>query len=280
MECGGSIGQDMERGESYCRSCGLVQEEDCLEIDFTSNNSPASRLGSLVVGYSDANGKYVSRKLLRRLKTSHRMVDRTDSSSFVGGKRLINSLCSQGGLPRTIEDCALELLREALKERALRGRSVEQVVPFLLYIACRLSGVPRTIPEIAELTDQDIPNIRKGHKVLLQKLGLELPPIQPRSYVPRFISRLGLSQEIQRRTLELLDACNGRFVARGCNPLGVVGASIYLASFLCNEPVCQKDVRHVVGVAGITLRKRTAEIQKTLDLDDRIFESGDAAWLG
>lgn len=274
-ECGSKVSYDSARGESFCRKCGLVQEDKTVDLSAAQNVTRSQLLGSIVSGRRDVNGRQVSRKLVHKLRISQRGI-RTHNSSVLNGWRFIGTFCSQEGLPQRVEDCAKTLFTDAHKKNVLRGRSVEEVVPLVLYLACRIEGYPRTVKEIAELTGQDVQLIRSSYKMLVRRLELELEPIDYSRYVPRFASRLHLTQNVQTRTLEILEACNGTFMARGCNPLGVLAAALYIASFMCNEPICQRDVREVIGISGITVRTRVADIMRKLNIDDDVFEVEDS----
>ena len=60
---------------------------------------------------------------------------------------------SRLGLPRSVREAASVVYRSAVDNKLIRGRSIEGVVAASLYAACRRCNVPRTLDEIAEVSE-------------------------------------------------------------------------------------------------------------------------------
>jgi transcription initiation factor TFIIB len=91
-------------------------------------------------------------------------------------------------------------------------------------------------------------------------LNLEVKPADPRSYVPRFASDLGLSDEAERQARELLDAARESGAMSGKSPVGLAAASVYAAALLANEKVTQSAVSEVANISEVTIRNRYKEL--------------------
>ena len=84
-----------------------------------------------------------------------------------------------------------------MEKKLIRGRLIESVVAAIVYMVCRLQGVPRTLDEIAEVSHSNKKEIGKTYRFLVRELGVDVPLTTPLDYVSRFASALGLSGEAQ-----------------------------------------------------------------------------------
>ncbi|MFB6134495.1 MAG: transcription initiation factor IIB 3, partial [Halanaeroarchaeum sp.] len=92
-----------------------------------------------------------------------------------------------------------------------------------------------------------------------QELGLEMKPVDPKKYVPRFCSELQLSEEVQAKAKEIIDTTAEQGLLSGKSPTGFAAAAIYAASLLCNEKKTQREVADVAQVTEVTIRNRYQE---------------------
>jgi len=284
-ECGGSLRTDEERGETVCADCGLVVEED--EIDrgpewraFDSREKDEkSRVGapttnmmhdkglSTNIGWQDkdAYGRSLSsrqRQKMQRLRTWNERF-RTRNSKERNLKQAlgeIDRMSSALGLPKDVRETASVIYRRALEEDLLPGRSIEGVATSSLYAAARQMGTPRSLDEMANVSRIEDMEFKRTYRYVVRELGLEVKPADPASYVPRFASDLDLSEEVERRSRELLSRAQSNGVTSGKSPVGLAAAAIYAAALLCNERVTQSDVGEVANVSEVTIRNRYQEL--------------------
>jgi len=109
--------------------------------------------------------------------------------------------------------------------------------------------------------------IRRAYIFLLRKLELKLAPADPALYIPRFCSKLGLSEEIRERAIEILKDDKGTGVAKGWGPIGTAAAAIYIAAMLSGEKITEKEIAKVAGTTEITIRDRYKELVTRLNID-------------
>ncbi|OYR56434.1 transcription initiation factor IIB [Halorubrum halodurans] len=289
-ECGGQLATDTEHGETVCADCGLVVEED--EIDrgpewraFDSREKDEkSRVGapttnmmhdkglSTNIGWQDkdAYGKSLSsrqREKMQRLRTWNERFRTRDSKERNLKQALgeIDRMASALGLPDNVRETASVIYRRALDEDLLPGRSIEGVATAALYAAARQAGTPRSLDEIAGVSRVEKDEIARTYRYVVRELKLEIQPADPESYVPRFASDLGLSDESERRARGLLDTAKSQGIHSGKSPVGLAAAAVYAAALLTNEKVTQSEVSEVASISEVTIRNRYHELLEAED---------------
>jgi transcription initiation factor TFIIB len=95
---------------------------------------------------------------------------------------------------------------------------------------------------------------------VVRELNLEVKPADPNSYVPRFVSDLGLSEETERQARDLIDNAKSSGILSGKSPVGLAAASVYAAALLTNEKVTQSEVSRVADISEVTIRNRYKEL--------------------
>jgi transcription initiation factor TFIIB len=171
----------------------------------------------------------------------------------------IDRMSSALGVPRSVREVACVIYRRALKEDLIRGRSIEGVATSALYAACRNEGIPRSLSEVAAVSRVDRKEIGRTYRYVAQELGLEMKPVDPAKYVPRFCSGLGLNEEVQAKATEIIQVTTEKGLLSGKSPTGFAAAAIYAASLLCNEKKTQREVADVAQVTEVTIRNRYQE---------------------
>ncbi|GAB3422291.1 transcription initiation factor IIB [Haloparvum alkalitolerans] len=284
-ECRGRLASDTEHGETVCVDCGLVVEEESVDrgpewraFDAGERDSK-SRVGapttnmmhdnglSTNIGWSDRDsyGKALSpekRRQMQRLRTWNERFRTRDSKERNLKQALgeIDRMASALGLPETVRETASVIYRRALDENLLPGRSIEGVATAALYAAARQVGTPRSLDEFTAVARVDKTELTRTYRYVIRELKLEVKPADPESYVPRFASRLGCSEEVERTARELLRAAADDGVTSGKSPVGLAAAAVYAAALLANEKVTQSQVSAVADISEVTIRNRYKEL--------------------
>ena len=284
-ECNSRLEADSEHGETVCTECGLVVEED--EIDRgpewrafdSAQKDQKSRVGapttnmmhddglSTNIGWQDkdAYGNQLSnrqRRKMQRLRTWNERFRTRDSKERNLKQALgeIERMSSALGLPENVRETASVIYRRALDENLLPGRSIEGVSTAALYASAKQAGTPRSLDEVAGVSRVEKSEIARTYRYVVRELGLEIGPADPKSYVPRFASDLGLSEESERRARQLLDGAREAGIHSGKSPVGLAAAAVYAASLLTNEKVTQNEVSEVADISEVTIRNRYHEL--------------------
>ncbi|MBP1924034.1 transcription initiation factor TFIIB [Halorubrum alkaliphilum] len=284
-ECSGRLVTDTEHGETVCEDCGLVVEEDSVDrgpewraFDSAERDSK-SRVGapttnmmhdkglSTNIGWQDKDGygKSLSsrqRRQMKRLRTWNERF-RTRNSKERNLKQAlgeIDRMASALGLPETVRETASVIYRRALDEDLLPGRSIEGVATAALYAAARQVGNPRSLDEFTAVSRVDKMELTRTYRYIIRELGLEVQPADPESYVPRFVSRLELSDEVERLARELLKSAKDAGITSGKSPVGLAASAVYAAALLSNQKVTQSQVSEVADISEVTIRNRYKEL--------------------
>ncbi|MFB6134583.1 MAG: transcription initiation factor IIB family protein [Halanaeroarchaeum sp.] len=289
-ECGGLIVTDEEHGESVCADCGLVVEEDGIDHGpewraFDSQEKDKkSRVGAPTTNtmhdkglstnidwrdkdaYGNSLGSRQRQKMQRLRKWNERF--RTRDAKERNLKQAlgeIDRMASAVGLPDNVRETASVIYRRALEEDLLPGRSIEGVATSCVYAAARQAGVPRSLDEIDDVSRVEKDEIARTYRYVVRELGLEVKPADPASYVPRFASDLGMSDEAQHRARELLENAKEKGVHSGKSPVGLAAAAVYAAALLTNEKTTQAKVSEVADISEVTIRNRYHELLEAED---------------
>jgi transcription initiation factor TFIIB len=288
-ECEGTLVPDAEHGETICKDCGLVVEED--EIDpgpewrtfDDSDRDSKSRVGapttnlrhdkglSTNIGWQDrdAYGNTLSsrqREKMRRLRTWNERFRTRDAKERNLKQALseINRMSSALGLPENVRETASVIYRRALEENLLPGRSIEGVATASLYAAARNAGTPRSLDEFTRVSRVERPELTRAYRYVIRELGLEVEPADPKSYVPRFVSELDVSKAtsgaIERHARDMLTSAREQGLLSGKSPVSLAAAAIYAAAILAEEPVTQQEIGDIADVSEVTIRNRYREL--------------------
>jgi transcription initiation factor TFIIB len=284
-ECGGNVVADEEHGETVCADCGLVVSE--REVDRgpewrafdDGERSGRSRVGapttkmmhdkglSTNIGWQDkdAYGRAISstqRRKMKRLRKWNERFRTRDSKERNLKQALgeIDRMAGALGLPDNVKETASVIYRRALDEGLLPGRSIEGVATASVYAAARLNNLPRSLDELTEVSRVDKSEVARTYRYIVRELKLEVQPADPAQYVPRFVSELGLSEEVEAQARDLLETAKGQGVHSGKSPVGLAAAAVYAASLLCNQKTTQRAVSAVADISEVTIRNRYHEL--------------------
>ena len=293
-ECEGRLVTDTEHGETVCVDCGLVVESDGIDrgpewrVFNTNGRDAKSRVGapttnmmhdrglSTNIGWrnADAYGRTLSarqRRKMQRLRTWNERFRTRDSKERNLKQALgeIDRMASALGLPEPVRETASVIYRRALDANLLPGRSIEGVATASLYTAARQAGTPRSLDEFTMVSRIDKTELTRTYRYVIRELKLEVRPADPESYVPRFVSRLDLPDEVERTARELLETASEAGITSGKSPVGLAAAAVYAAALLANRKVTQSQVSAVANVSEVTIRNRYTEL---LEAGDRLAD--------
>lgn len=291
--CGsGRVVRDYELGKAVCGNCGKVIREGIMDRGpewreySQEEREKRNRQGSPTTltihdkGLStqidrknrDAKGNNLSpskRALMYRLRKWHRRsrVSGSMERNLTTALSEIDRMASQLGLPRKVRESASKFYREAVKKDLIRGHSIESVTSGALYAACRENQIPRTLDEIAEVSQAERIDIGKNYRLLTRELDIYLPPVDPTRFIARFGSELEISNKTRRKAIELIKEAKEKKLSSGKSPVGIAAATLYMAGIMEGEKRSQREVAEVAKVTGVTVRKRYQEIAEELGIE-------------
>jgi transcription initiation factor TFIIB len=170
-------------------------------------------------------------------------------------------------LPQPTKEKAALIYRKALDKDLVRGRSIATIVTASLYAACRGTGTPRTLREIAESSLVNKKDVARCYRLILRELDVNMPIANPLTYISKIAVKADISGISQGKAIEILRVARHKRIATGKDPLGIAAAVLYIACLQNNEKITQKDIADAAGVTEVTVRNRYKALKKELGLE-------------
>ena len=283
---------DYDSGETICGDCGLVLYEQMLDKGpewraFTMEEKASRSRVGMPTSYSihdkglsttisqvdrDAFGRKLplsTRLQMWRLRKwqirsrVHSSVDRNLAQAMSELERL----SSKVSISPPIREKAAVVYRKALDKGLVRGRSINAIAAAALYAACRQSGSPRTLREIAEASLVDKKDVARCYRLLLQELNIHMPIADSLTYVSKIAEKNGVSGKTQGAAIAILGEARRKRFAAGKDPTGLAAAALYIACLQNNEKITQKDIAEAAGVTEVTVRNRYKSLKRQLNIE-------------
>jgi len=291
-ECGSTnLIHDYDTGETVCGSCGLVVQDVMMDKGpewraFTQEEKESRSRVGIPTSYSvhdkglstsidridrDAFGRKLplsTRLQMWRLRKwqirsrVHSSIDRNLAQAMTE----LDRLSSKVSTPSTVKEKAALIYRKALDEGLVRGRSIAAIAAASLYAACRITGTPRSLREIAEASLVSKKDIARCYRLLLRKLTLHIPIADPMIYVTKIARRADISGQIQAAAVKILKEARKRHVSAGKDPMGLAAAALYIACKQLGEKKTQKEIADAAGVTEVTVRNRFKTLKRQLKI--------------
>jgi len=289
-ECGSvNLIHDYDTGETVCGDCGLVIYGQMIHKGpewraFTQEEKNSrSRVGMPTFysvhdkGLSTAISQVDRDALGRKLSLSTRLQmwrlrkwqirSRVHSSIDRNLAQELDRLSDKVYIPSPIKEKAAVIYRKALDKSLVRGRSIAAITAAAVYAACRGSGTPRALHEIAEASLVDKKDVARCYRLLLRELDMHMPIADPLTYVSKIAERTGISGKTQGIAIQILREARKKRAAAGKDPMGLAAAALYIACLQNNEKKTQKDIAEAAGVTEVTVRNRYKSLKRQLKLE-------------
>jgi transcription initiation factor TFIIB len=218
---------DPKSGEIICSKCGMVISDKSLErkthwqrntTEVRARTGPARHdMGlSTVIGKEnmDSSRNKINSSMLptlNRLRTWDFRTQLNNSSdrSLKAAFSELDSLKDKLGLSDTIIERTAYIYRKAQEKGMLRGRSISSVLGAAIFIACRELEVPRTLDDIATISNVKRKSIAKYHRKLVLELQIKLPAIDSTKCIGRVANQANISEKTKHQAINLMnDAVN------------------------------------------------------------------------
>ena len=145
---------------------------------------------------------YRLRKWQRRIRVSD-ATERNLAFALSEITKISNNL----NLPKNILETASVIYRKAVKERLIRGRSIQGVTSAAIYLACRQCGLPRTLDEIAQASTVHKKEVGRSYRFLIKELNYSIPPLKPSQYITKFSNQLTMQGKVEEIAHKILGLC-------------------------------------------------------------------------
>ncbi len=292
--------EDSVSGELSCSNCGFVVSEKSVDQGpewrtFSEDSADRIRTGapititrkdmglSTVIGKSnsDAAGRSLGapmRNTIDRLRKwdsrapAHGSTERNLAQAMVELEKMGDKLV----ISQAIKERAAYIYRKALERGLLRGRSITGIAAAALYAAFRDTETPRTIRDVAAVSNLTRKAIARDYRILVKEMDLSMPVADATKNVHRIGSKVGMSERTIRRAIDIVRMTEQREISAGKAPMGLAASALYLAGVLEGEVKTQKEIAQAASVTEVTVRNRykglRADLGKELGLEEVVPE--------
>ena len=292
-----SLVDDANTGELSCSNCGFVVTERAIDQgpewrsfsdgkgeDKARAGAPTSityRDMGLSTMIGRANRDASGRAFDSPMRSSIERLRRWDNRSPAFGNqeknlsialRELDKMADKLGVSQAVRERAAYIYRKALDRGLLRGRSIIGISAASLYAAMRDTETPRTLKDIAAAENLDKKAVARDYRILVREMDLTMPVADAARNVNRIASRVGFSERVARKAIEIVRITEEKEISAGKSPMGLAAASLYLAGVIEGEVKTQKEIAEAAGVTEVTVRNRykglRADIGRQLGLTE------------
>jgi transcription initiation factor TFIIB len=212
-----------------------------------------------VYGKSLSPGQKAQVYRLRKWQRRIRVSDATERNLAFALSE-ITKISNNLNLPKNILETASVVYRKAVKERLIRGRSIQGVTSAALYLACRQCGLPRTLDEVAQASNVNKKEVGRSYRFLIKELNYSIPPLRPSQYITKFSNQLTMQGKVEEIAHKILASAKELKLTSGRGPTGIAAAASYIASVLTGERKTQREIAEIAQVTEVTIRNRYKEL--------------------
>lgn len=225
---------------------------------------------STVIGNDrDSTGRSLStrsKSKFNRLRTWDRRSKSHSAASMSRAFVIMNSITAKLTIPHSVVERAAYIYRKALAAGLTKGRTVASLAAASLYVACRETGTPRTLDDLASTANVEKRVLYRDMRKLLARLDLNPDQYQISSFLVKISNNLDLSETIKRDALEILKRSEEMLITAGKNPMAMASATIYIACTNNGTQISQRMLSRQAGVSDVTVRNSVAAIRNALGL--------------
>ncbi|KPV64288.1 MAG: Transcription initiation factor IIB [Candidatus Bathyarchaeota archaeon BA2] len=289
-ECGSTrLMRDYECAEIVCMNCGFVVAAKLADrgpewraFD-DEQRAKRARVGapltftihdkglSTMIDWHDRDvyGKRLSpgqKAQIYRLRKWQRRIRVSDATerNLAFALSEISKIANNLNLPKNILETASIIYRKAVKERLIRGRSIQGVTAAAVYVACRQCGLARTLEEVAIASNINKKEVGRSYRFLVKELDYFIQPLKPSQYITKFSNQLTMQGKVEEIAHKILAAAKELKLTSGRGPTGIAAAASYIASVLTGERKTQREIAEIAQVTEVTIRNRYKELAERL----------------
>ena len=292
-ECGSKrLMRDYECAEIVCMSCGFVVAAKLADLGpewrafDDEQRAKRARAGapltftihdkglSTMIDWHDRDvyGKRIApsqKAQIYRLRKWQRRIRVSDATerNLAFALSEISKIANNLNLPKSILETASVIYRKAVKERLIRGRSIQGVTAAAIYVACRQCGVARTLEEIAQASTVNKKEVGRSYRFLIKELDYFIPPLKPSQYITKFSNQLTMQGKVEEIAHKILGTAKELRLTSGRGPTGIAAAASYIASVLTGERKTQREIAEIAQVTEVTIRNRYKELVERLQFE-------------
>ncbi len=168
------------------------------------------------------------------------------------------------GLSQNIIDNAKYVVRNASEKGLVRGRAHTTIVAAAVYIACRETEAPRPLNDIATIANVKRKILAKCCRMLMDKLYLKLPNIDPSKCLIRLADMINANEKAKHLAALMMNEIIKRELSAGKNPMAVAASILYISCKKTGYRTSQHSIAKAAGITDVTLRNRFKELKRKM----------------
>jgi len=266
--CGKSrIVSDAETGELFCEVCGFVMSEYIEDSghewrSFNEESANNARTGTRIslarhdmglnTVINQADRDVSGKSLSSYMKATIKRIRVWDSRSQF-----------HDAIHRNYRIAFSELGK--LKDK-LALSDISALIASALYAACRDTGTPRTLKDVAEASNITKKSLACCYRLLVKELDLKMPVVDTVSCVARIASKIGISEKSKRLAVKILKDYERSGEVAGKEPMGLAASALYISCCKMDENCTQREVASAANVTEVTIRNRCTGLKRILGI--------------
>ncbi|HYY39785.1 MAG TPA: HTH domain-containing protein, partial [Nitrososphaera sp.] len=165
------------------------------------------------------------------------------------------------GLSDAILEKTAYIYRKAQEKRLTRGRSVSAILAAAMYIACRETGASRTLADIAATADVKRKAISRGHRTLVNKLDIKVPPVDLVKCIAKIANKVNIDEKTKRMAIYTIMDLIDKEISAGKSPMGLAATVLYISCLRNDKNITQRSIAEAAGVTEVTIRNRIKDLR-------------------
>jgi transcription initiation factor TFIIB len=282
-----------ESNETVCSKCGVIITDKLVDMDkqgnsMTKGNNTTPRVMtvegagaiplaihdggiSTIIGKTnrDASGQQIDAEMRTRINrlriwdTRSRIRDYKERNLSIRLMQL-QRLKDKLALPNSVIEKTAYIYRKTQQRGLTNGIPTKLAITAALYVACRELEIPRTLKELAELSNIDENNLSRFYRKVVLELDLKVPPADPLRMIVKIANICKTSEKTKRHALKMMNEIIQKKPFTSKDPMGLAGAVVYMAGKMNGDHIIQFKIVNATGVTLVTLRKDLRFIERML----------------
>lgn len=221
----------------------------------------------------------MSPEMYRLRRWTHWISTPNGEKSLYNEFKRITNRAHLAGISKMIIDDALYYHKIVSgHEKTFRGDNRDGIIAASVYISCRINDNPRTAKEIAEIFALDVTSATKGCKnaqVIINDIEKDTRNVEkthlketvPKSFIPRFCSKLNMNKELTDVCSFIADKIHKLDIMPENTPISIAAGLLYFVSQICHLNITKQQIKVVSGISEVTINsccKKLELIKHTL----------------
>ena len=198
---------------------------------------------------------------LKNVKNSYLKTDKAIPEDI---RKFIDDVSTKLDLPSDVKILTKKIFNQFLEKNILNGQGSKVIICACIYIASKKCKIPRTLNEIAIVSNLTKREIKRMSSFLSKELNLNSLQSSPLEYVSRFTSELGFSSEVKSKAIEIIEDTNNKKLSSQYGSSTIAVMALYISSIFLHEEKIKKNSAKFLDVSKIKLIDLQRDFIETL----------------